>query len=241
MREAEKGEYVPCNGIAEAWGDLPRLGEDPLKTYRLGIMGGTFDPIHHGHLVAAEAAYDRLGLDQVVFMPAGSPAFKQDKKVSAGEHRYAMTLLATSDNPHFLASRFEIDRAGVTYTAETLTRLRGLYPDNVKFYFITGADAVADIVTWRDAADIARLARIVAATRPGYDLSNAQKVIDESGLPFDVTYLEIPALAISSTYLRMRAELGQSLRYLTPDTVTGYIRKHGLYDVQNASRQYPRI
>ena len=221
--------------------DLPFLGSDPARTYRLGIMGGTFDPIHNGHLVAAEQAFDDLGLDLVVFMPAGRPAFKLDKKVTSGEDRYAMTLLATSDNPHFTASRFEIDREGVTYTADTLRLLHGIYPDNVRFYFITGADAIADIVTWRDAADIARLARIVAATRPGYDLSHAQKVIEESGLPFDVTYLEIPALAISSTYLRMRAELGQSLRYLTPDTVTGYIRKHGLYDVQNASRQYPRI
>ena len=221
--------------------DLPRLGSDPERTYRLGIMGGTFDPIHNGHLVAAEQAFDDLGLDLVVFMPAGRPAFKLDKKVTSGEDRYAMTLLATPDNPHFTASRFEIDREGVTYTADTLRLLHGIYPDNVRFYFITGADAIADIVTWRDAADIARLARIVAATRPGYDLSHAQKVIEESGLPFDVTYLEIPALAISSTYLRMRAELGQSLRYLTPDTVTGYIRKHGLYDVQNASRQYPRI
>ena len=221
--------------------DLPRLGSDPERTYRLGIMGGTFDPIHNGHLVAAEQAFDDLGLDLVVFMPAGRPAFKLDKKVTSGEDRYAMTLLATSDNPHFTASRFAIAREGVTYTADTLRLLHGIYPDNVRFYFITGADAIADIVTWRDAADIARLARIVAATRPGYDLSHAQKVIEESGLPFDVTYLEIPALAISSTYLRMRAELGQSLRYLTPDTVTGYIRKHGLYDVQNASRQYPRI
>ena len=153
--------------------DLPRLGSDPERTYRLGIMGGTFDPIHNGHLVAAEQAFDDLGLDLVVFMPAGRPAFKLDKKVTSGEDRYAMTLLATSDNPHFTASRFEIDREGVTYTADTLRLLHGLYPDNVRFYFITGADAIADIVTWRDAADIARLARIVAATRPGYDLSNA--------------------------------------------------------------------
>ena len=155
--------------------DLPRLGSDPERTYRLGIMGGTFDPIHNGHLVAAEQAFDDLGLDLVVFMPAGRPAFKLDKKVTSGEDRYAMTLLATSDNPHFTASRFEIDREGVTYTADTLRLLHGIYPDNVRFYFITGADAIADIVTWRDAADIARLARIVAATRPGYDLSHAQK------------------------------------------------------------------
>ena len=219
--------------------DLPRLGSNPNRTYRLGIMGGTFDPIHNGHLVAAEQAFDDLGLDLVVFMPAGRPAFKQDKNVTSGEDRYAMTLLATSDNPHFMASRFEIDREGITYTADTLRIMSGLYPDNVRLYFITGADAIADIISWRDAGDIARLARLVAATRPGYDLSNAKRIIDESPYDFDVTYLEIPALAISSTYLRDRAEMGQSLRYLTPDSVTGYIRKHGLYDVQNLRHPVP--
>lgn len=210
-------------------GDLPPLGGDSSRTYRLGIMGGTFDPIHHGHLVAAEAAYDMLSLDAVVFMPAGSPAFKQDKRVSSGEDRYAMTLLATSDNPHFLASRFEVDRAGITYTAETLTRLREIYPANVELWFITGADAVAEVVTWRDAGTIARLAHLVGATRPGYDLAAAEAAFAQSAYDFDVTYLEIPALAISSSYLRERVGLGKSLRYLTPDSVTGYIHKHLLY------------
>ena len=143
-----------CSGIDLT--DLPPLGADPSRTYRLGIMGGTFDPIHYGHLVAAEQAFDDLSLDVVVFMPAGRPAFKLDKKVTSGEDRYAMTLLATSDNPHFLASRFEVDREGVTYTADTLRQLRELYPANVEFYFITGADAITEIVAWRDAEDIAR-------------------------------------------------------------------------------------
>ena len=209
--------------------DLPPLGVDPDRTYRLGIMGGTFDPIHNGHLVAAEQAFDDLGLDLVVFMPAGRPAFKQDQRVTSGEERFAMTLLATADNPHFVASRFEIDREGVTYTADTLRLLRELYPDNVEFYFITGADAITEIVSWRDAADIARLAHLVAATRPGYDLDRAWDAIAASGLEFDVTYLSVPALAISSSYLRERVEAGQSLRYLTPDQVTGYLHKHGLY------------
>jgi nicotinate-nucleotide adenylyltransferase len=212
-----------------AWGDLPQLGQNPARTYRLGIMGGTFDPIHNGHLVAAEAAFDRLDLDVVVFMPAGSPAFKQDKKVTSSEDRYAMTLLATSDNPHFVASRFEVDREGITYTAETLRRLRAIYPDNVEFYFITGADAIAEVVTWRDAATIAELAHLVGATRPGYDLSCAQRAFDDAPYEFDVTYLSIPALAISSSYLRERVGSGQSLRYLTPDSVTGYIHKRHLY------------
>lgn len=209
--------------------DLPVLGADPSRTYRLGIMGGTFDPIHNGHLVAAEQAFDDLGLDLVVFMAAGRPAFKLDKDVTSGEDRYAMTLLATADNPHFVASRFEIDRGGVTYTADTLRLLRELYPDNVEFYFITGADAITEIVTWRDAADIARIAHLVGATRPGYDLDQAWDVIAASGITFDVTYLSVPALAISSSYLRERVHEGQSLRYLTPDSVTGYIHKHGIY------------
>lgn len=212
-----------------AVGDLPLLGTDPKRHYRLGIMGGTFDPIHHGHLVCAETAFDALQLDVVVFMPAGSPAFKQHVRVSTGEDRYAMTLLATSDNPHFMASRFEVDREGVTYTAETLRLLRAIYPKNVELYFITGADAIADIVRWKDAGSIANLAHLVGATRPGYDLAHAQAAIAESSYDFQVTYLEVPALAISSSYLRRRVEAGESLRYLTPDAVTGYIHKHELY------------
>ncbi len=212
--------------------DLPPLGQNPKATYRIGIMGGTFDPIHNGHLVAAEQAFDDLRLDVVVFMPAGTPAFKQDKNVSSGEDRYAMTLLATADNPHFLASRFEVDRSGVTYTAETLSLLSLAYPSNVEFYFITGADAIAEIVSWRDAEKIARLAHLVGATRPGYDLAHAKNAILQSKLGFDVTYLEVPALAISSSYLRQRIRAGQSLRYLTPDQVTGYIHKHHLYGVR---------
>ena len=209
--------------------DLPVLGQDEDRTYRLGIMGGTFDPIHHGHLVAAEQAFDDLSLDLVVFMPAGRPAFKQDKGVTSAEDRYAMTLLATADNPHFVVSRFEIDREGVTYTADTLRLLRELYPANVEFYFITGADAITEIVTWRDAGDIARLAHLVAATRPGYDLDRAWDTIAASEFDFDVTYLSVPALAISSSYLRERVQAGQSLRYLTPNSVTGYLHKHALY------------
>lgn len=209
--------------------DLPQLGQDSSRTYRLGIMGGTFDPIHNGHLVAAEQAYDDLNLDLVVFMPAGSPAFKQGKKIASGEDRYAMTLLATSDNPHFVASRFEVDRPGITYTSETLRLLKEHYPQNVELYFITGADAIADIVRWNNSASIAKNATLVGATRPGYNLDKAAGSIDSSGIDFHVIYLEVPALAISSSYLRERVAKGQSLRYLTPDSVTGYLHKHQLY------------
>ena len=217
-------------GSAHAFGDLPVLGEDPDRTYRLGIMGGTFDPIHNGHLVTAEQSRTELGLDLVVFMPAGSPAYKQDRRVSSAEDRYAMTLLATADNPSFRASRYEIEREGVTYTVDTLSGLRELYPDNVELYFITGADAIIDIVKWRNADRIAELATMVGATRPGYDLDVATDAIAESGIDFDVIYLEVPALAISSSYLRGRAAAGQSLRYLTPDHVVDYISGHGLYE-----------
>ncbi|MGI6755397.1 MAG: nicotinate-nucleotide adenylyltransferase [Atopobiaceae bacterium] len=209
--------------------DLPLLGQDPTRTYRMGIMGGTFDPIHNGHLVCAEEAFDDLNLDVVVFMPAGNPAFKQDRYVSLPEHRYAMTLLATSDNPHFLASRFEIERPGITYTVETLSLLREMYPSNVELYFITGADAIQEIASWKDADKLSSIARLVGATRPGYDLAQARENIEDSGTHFDVIYLEVPALAISSSDLRKRVEHQQSLRYLTPDPVTGYIHKHKLY------------
>lgn len=211
------------------WGDLPALDAENGREWRIGIMGGTFDPIHYGHLVAAEQVFGSLGLDVVIFMPAGCPAFKRNRQVSTGEDRYAMTLLATSDNPHFLVSRFEVDRTGITYTADTLARMRELYPDNVSLYFITGADAIADIVQWRDAERIARSAQLVGATRPGYDLGKAQATISHSPYPFKVTYLEVPALAISSSHIRERVRSGQSIRYLTPEPVDGYIRKRGLY------------
>ena len=142
---------------------LPELGADPEREYRLGIMGGTFDPIHFGHLVTAEQAREALSLDLVLFMPAGSPAFKQNSPVTDAEDRYAMTLLATAANPAFDASRFEIDREGITYTIDTLEALRAHYPLNVKLYFITGADAVLDIMTWHDAERMAKLATFIAA------------------------------------------------------------------------------
>ncbi len=208
---------------------LPRLGDDPAREYRLGIMGGTFDPIHYGHLVTAEQAREALDLDLVLFMPAGSPAFKQGQKVTSAEERYAMTVLATAANPAFYASRFEIDRPGVTYTVDTLRELRAHYPENVHLYFITGADAIIDIVSWHDAADIARLATLIAATRPGYDIGQAQTRIHESGIDFDVRYIQIPALAISSTNIRERVAVGKSVRYLTSESVIGYIGKNGLY------------
>lgn len=209
---------------------LPQLGADRSREYRLGIMGGTFDPIHYGHLVTAEQAREALDLDLVLFMPAGSPAFKQDSHVTSPEDRYAMTVLATAANPAFDASRFEIDREGITYTVDTLQALRSFYPDNVKLFFITGADAIIDIVTWHDAEKLASLATLIAATRPGYDIGQAKARIAASGFGFDVRYIEIPALAVSSTNIRERVGAGKSVRYLTSESVIGYIKKNGLYN-----------
>lgn len=192
-------------------------------------MGGTFDPIHYGHLVTAEQAREALDLDLVLFMPAGSPAFKQGAPVSDPEDRYAMTVLATAANASFYASRFEIDRPGVTYTVDTLRALRSWYPPNVELYFITGADAMMDILAWRDADDLASLATFIAATRPGYDIEMAKRRIAQSGIEFDVRYIEIPALAISSSHIRERVHRGSSVRYLTSESVMGYINKNGLY------------
>ena len=193
---------------------------------RVGVMGGTFDPIHHGHLVAASEVAARFGLDEVVFVPTGRPTFKQHVDVTPAEHRYLMTVIATASNPRFLVSRVDVDRAGQTYTVDTLRDLKGQRPD-ADLFFITGADAVAQILDWKDAEELFAMAQFVAVTRPGHALS-----VD--GLPVDrVSVLEIPALAISSTDVRARARAGEPVWYLVPDGVVQYITKHRLYRGQS--------
>ena len=193
---------------------------------RLGVMGGTFDPIHHGHLVAASEAAARFGLDEVVFVPTGKPSFKQHQKVTAPEHRYLMTVNATASNPRFTVSRVDVDRPGLTYTVDTLRDLRAQRPD-ADLFFISGADAIEQMLTWKDADDLWKMAHFVAVSRPGHQLS-------VEGLPPGVvSTLEIPALAISSTDCRQRAEAGQPVWYLVPDGVVQYIAKHGLYRGQH--------
>lgn len=200
-----------------------------IRRQRLGIMGGTFDPIHFGHLVAAEEALVQFNLDKVIFMPTGSPVAKLDVEVSAAEHRYLMAVLATAGNPDFDVSRMEVDRAGLTYTIDTLRALRELHGPAAELFFITGADAVWEIVEWKDAADVAGLATFIAATRPGYDLTAARGAHEHAQTRFRIEYIEVPALAISSTDLRERVATGRPIRYLTPDSVVAYIEKHGLY------------
>ncbi|MDT0181512.1 nicotinate-nucleotide adenylyltransferase [Microbacterium sp. ARD31] len=190
------------------------------RSPRIGVMGGTFDPIHHGHLVAASEVAQSFDLDEVVFVPTGRPWQKID--VSPSEHRYLMTVIATASNPRFTVSRVDIDRDGPTYTIDTLRDLKGLRPD-ADLFFITGADALAQILSWRDHDELWDLAHFVAVSRPGHVLST-------EGLPTeDVSQLEIPALAISSTDCRERVESGNPVWYLVPDGVVQYIAKHHLY------------
>src|SRR5690606_22490246 len=190
---------------------------------RIGIMGGSFDPIHMGHLVTAEQARADLELDEVIFVPAGAP-WQKGKHVTPPEHRYLMTVLATAANPAFSVSRLEVDRAGPSYTVETLRAVRGRLPDE-EIFFITGADAILNILTWKDAEECLRLAEFVAATRPGHHLEALEAV----GLRDRLTVLDVPALAISSTDVRERFAQGRPVRYLIPQAVEEYARKHGLY------------
>ncbi|MBM6699085.1 nicotinate-nucleotide adenylyltransferase [Bifidobacterium pullorum subsp. saeculare] len=190
---------------------------------RIGIMGGTFDPIHNGHLVAASEVAWVYDLDEVVFVPTGRPVFKLDKQVTNAEDRYLMTVIATASNPKFTVSRVDIDRPGVTYTIDTLRDLRAEHPD-ADLYFITGADAVAEIMQWKDAELMWDLAHFVAVTRPGYTSPEGVSLPEGK-----VDTLEIPALAISSTDVRRRARNDEPVWYLVPDGVVQYIGKHGLY------------
>ena len=192
---------------------------------RVGIMGGTFDPIHHGHLVAASEVQSWFDLDEVIFVPTGEPWQKADREVSPAEHRYLMTVIATAANPRFEVSRVDIDRNGPTYTIDTLRELAALHPD-ADLYFITGADAMAALLTWQDHEELFKLAHFVGCTRPGHELTDASL----EGLPKDrITLVEIPALTISSTDCRHRVESGEPVWYLVPDGVVQYIGKHQLY------------
>jgi nicotinate-nucleotide adenylyltransferase len=193
------------------------------RAQRLGVMGGTFDPIHHGHLVAASEVAQFFMLDEVVFVPTGQPWQKDDRKVSPSEDRYLMTVIATASNPRFSVSRIDIDRAGPTYTIDTLRDLRAERGEGAELFFITGADALSRMMSWQDVNELFELAHFVGCTRPGHRLTG-------HGLPEDrVSLLEIPALAISSTDCRERVAHGQPIWYLVPDGIVQYIAKRQLY------------
>jgi nicotinate-nucleotide adenylyltransferase len=187
---------------------------------RIGVMGGTFDPIHHGHLVAASEVAQSFDLEEVIFVPTGEPW--QKRAVSSAEHRYLMTVIATAANPRFTVSRVDIERKGPTYTIDTLRDLQKERPD-ADLFFISGADAISQILSWKDAHELWALAHFVAVTRPGHALTVSQ-------LPDgDVSLLEVPALSISSTDCRTRVGRGFPVWYLVPDGVVQYISKHHLY------------
>ncbi|RLP71697.1 nicotinate-nucleotide adenylyltransferase [Mycetocola manganoxydans] len=187
---------------------------------RVGVMGGTFDPIHHGHLVAASEVAQSFDLDEVIFVPTGQPWHKE--VVTPAEHRYLMTVIATASNPRFMVSRVDVDRKGTTYTIDTLRDIAKERPD-AELFFISGADAIAQILSWKDVDELWSLAHFVAVSRPGHALNI-------SGLPQqDVSLLEVPALAISSTDCRSRVSRGFPVWYLVPDGVVQYITKHHLY------------
>lgn len=190
---------------------------------RLGVMGGTFDPVHHGHLVAANEVASLFVLDEVVFVPTGQPWQKTTRTVSLPEDRYLMTVIATASNPRFSVSRVDIDREGMTYTIDTLRDLRAERGEDVELYFITGADAMSQILTWRDADELLALAHFVGVTRPGHTLT-------DPGLPEGrVSLVEVPALAISSTDVRDRVASSRPIWYLVPDGVVQYVAKRDLY------------
>ncbi|MEV6637118.1 nicotinate-nucleotide adenylyltransferase [Actinoplanes sp. NPDC051470] len=189
---------------------------------RVGIMGGTFDPIHNGHLVAASEVAGRFHLDEVVFVPTGEP-WQKPRGVTPAEDRYLMTVIATASNPQFQVSRADIDRSGPTYTVDTLRDLRALHGPDAELFFITGADALAKILSWKDALEVFSLAHFIGVTRPGFELTDEH-------LPADtVTLVEVPAMAISSSDCRTRVAAGKPVWYLVPDGVVQYIAKRGLY------------
>jgi len=192
------------------------------RARRVGIMGGTFDPIHHGHLVAASEVADLFDLDEVVFVPTGQPWQKEHRAVSPAEHRYLMTVVATASNPRFWVSRVDIDRPGPTYTVDTVRDIRAVRPDS-ELFFITGADALQAILSWKDADELFRMCHLIGVTRPGYHLSG------DHLSPESVTLLDVPAMAISSSAVRDRVVEARPIWYLVPDGVVQYIAKHRLY------------
>lgn len=209
------------------------LGRDGAPV-RLGVLGGTFDPVHFGHLACAQQALEALDLAGVVFMPAGSPAFKQDRRLLSGRQRLELCRLAVQGNLAFDVSALEVDRPGVTYAVDTLQQLRDFYPSNVALYFILGADAALTLPRWHESERLAGLATFAVAARPGYVLGRAERAsLAERG--FTVEAFPVTELDISSTDLRNRAAAHRSLRYLTPDAVAERIRQRGWYQEEGSS------
>jgi len=210
------------------------MRKDSKVHKKIGIMGGTFNPIHHGHLVTAQEALSQFKLDMVIFIPTGDPPHKIENEVASAEDRYIMTVIATSSNSNFFVSRMEIDRKGKSYTIDTVRQLKKIYGSSSLLYFITGADAILEILTWKNTGEIVSLCKFIAATRPGYNLSRIEdlrkRLFGNTGADGNKIYImEIPALSISSTDIRSRVKHNRPIDYLLPEGVSNYILKHGLY------------
>lgn len=202
------------------------------KAKRVGIMGGTFDPIHLGHLVTAEAARSDFGLEKVIFVPSGRPPHKQESAITPKEFRYLMTVLATAANPYFEVSRTEIERSGQSYTIDTVEFMKGKMQPGGELFFITGADAILEIVTWKNVEQLLEIVTFIAATRPGYDLHQLKNRLSRKlnkHLMDKIIPIEVPAMAISSTDIRNRLKEGRSIKYLLPESVENFIQKNDLY------------
>ena len=222
------GEPVWVSTVCDMTSQQATVGLDQSPVRRkIGVMGGTFDPIHHGHLVAASEVQAELGLDEVVFVPAGDPWHKAGRDVSPAEDRYLMAVVATASNPTFSVSRVDVDRGTATYTTDTLADVQAAHPD-ADLYFITGADVLAAIFTWDRAETVFDQAHFVGCTRPGYDMAEAESAAARAPQG-RVSFVQVPALAISSTEVRDRARAGGPIWYLVPDGVVQYVAKAGLY------------
>lgn len=200
-----------------------------IKKY--GIMGGTFDPIHSGHLAIAEEIRYKFNLDKVIFIPAGNPPHKDSRKVTSSNHRYQMALLATISNPYFDISSIEIEREGITYTIDTIMELKKCCGDEAEFYFITGADSLLQLSTWKDVDKLLSICKFIAATRPGFQMSKIESKVKELESKYNrsIYTVTVPALQISSTDIRNRIKNGITVKYLLPEAVEAYIIKHKLY------------
>jgi len=187
---------------------------------RIGILGGTFNPIHIGHLVLAEEAKEKLNLEKVIFVPVYIPPHKKDKEITEADDRLKMVSLAIRGNPSFEASTFEIDSKATSYSIETLREFKRKYGEDTKLFFITGADSLGELFSWKGLDEIFKLSQFIVANRPGYDIAN---------LPKEVEAVTITPLEISSSQIRRKIKEGKSIRYLVPEAVREYISAKGLY------------
>lgn len=198
-----------------------------MKEQRIGILGGTFDPIHYGHLMAAETAREKFSLDRVIFMPTAIPPHKEHV-VTDFRHRYQMVMLAILGNPFFEASCLEYERGGVTYTVDTMRQLRHKYGNNTALFFITGIDTILDIFGWKEPEELLSLCRFIIAARPGFDLCIIGEILGRY-YKSAVIPMEMPQLDISSSDIRKRIREGRSIKYLVPEKVEQYIIQQKLY------------